>query len=262
MDPRKFGEYVYDDIVLEYEPFYIGKGKGKRIDSHLTSYELTNQKRIKCNTLKNLKIKSIMSDNLIPLRIKLFENLTNDDASLYERNIILKIGKIISKTGPLCNITDGGDGGDNMKFLNPDKKKEIYDRLSKLFKGQPYKGPEKGQIIYQYDLDGNYITEWRSISKASRELGIHKHMIIQNLKNNQYKSAGGFMFSTNKRDKIEPIKKNLVEVIQYDMDGNFIKKWDSMKEASDTLNINISGISLTCSGKYKYSGGFKWTYNN
>jgi len=28
LDPRKNGPFKFDNIVFDYEPFYIGKGKG------------------------------------------------------------------------------------------------------------------------------------------------------------------------------------------------------------------------------------------
>lgn len=35
LDPRKSGEYIYDDLKFNYEPFYVGKGRGDRIISSL-----------------------------------------------------------------------------------------------------------------------------------------------------------------------------------------------------------------------------------
>ena len=68
------------------------------------------------------------------------------------------------------------------------------------------------------------------------------------------------MFRDYKSDKIDPLKKNLVSVIQYDLNGNQIKEWESMQKAANSLNLSISGISLCCSGKYKNCGGFIWKY--
>lgn len=51
-------------------------------------------------------------------------------------------------------------------------------------------------------------------------------------------------------------------VIQYDTDGNALKVWESMKEASEALQIGHVGISACCRGIKRTSGGFVWTYAN
>lgn len=58
-------------------------------------------------------------------------------------------------------------------------------------------------------------------------------------------------------------KKNLsynVKVNQYDMEGNYIKTWNSMLEVERELNIWATNISSACRGLYKSSGGYKWSY--
>lgn len=47
-------------------------------------------------------------------------------------------------------------------------------------------------------------------------------------------------------------------VLQFDLQGNFIKEWESITKASQTLQINIAGIGGCLQGRYKTSGGFIW----
>lgn len=49
---------------------------------------------------------------------------------------------------------------------------------------------------------------------------------------------------------------------QYDLNGNFIKQWDSTKEIERKLKIYHSNISLCCKHKLKTSGGYIWRYAN
>ena len=49
-------------------------------------------------------------------------------------------------------------------------------------------------------------------------------------------------------------------VIQYDLNGNFIKIWDKVVDASLALNINEHNISDACRGIYQTAGGFIWRY--
>ena len=50
------------------------------------------------------------------------------------------------------------------------------------------------------------------------------------------------------------------KVSQYDMNGNLIKIWDYIGQASKELGINRIGITNCCRGKSKSSGGFIWKY--
>lgn len=55
------------------------------------------------------------------------------------------------------------------------------------------------------------------------------------------------------KDKRKPI-------LQFDLEGNFIKEWPSLTKASEKLNISIINICSCCRGKQKSAGGFKWKY--
>ena len=58
-------------------------------------------------------------------------------------------------------------------------------------------------------------------------------------------------------------QKTAKHVMQYDMNGNFIKEWKSAKEANEVLNIkDTSGISANCRGKQKSCYGYVWKFKN
>ena len=52
--------------------------------------------------------------------------------------------------------------------------------------------------------------------------------------------------------------RNCKKVNQYDLQGNFIKQWEYIKLAKETLKIG--GISACCKGKKKTAGGYIWKY--
>ena len=58
---------------------------------------------------------------------------------------------------------------------------------------------------------------------------------------------------------IEATKK---PVLQIDLEGNIVKKWDSLTDAARTLRLQVSNISHCCSGRIKTTGGFKWAYDS
>lgn len=102
LDPRKSGKFIYNDLKFDYEPFYIGKGKDDRINYHL-----------KCkgkNKHLNNKIKQIIFNNLIPIIIKIYDNLEEEKSYEEEGRIISLIGRRIISTGSLVNLHEGGRG--------------------------------------------------------------------------------------------------------------------------------------------------------
>lgn len=50
------------------------------------------------------------------------------------------------------------------------------------------------------------------------------------------------------------------KVNQYDLDGNFIKTWDSIMDVERKLKINNGNISSCCNGKKNNAGGFIWKH--
>lgn len=51
---------------------------------------------------------------------------------------------------------------------------------------------------------------------------------------------------------------NMCKISQYDLDGNFIRTWDSIAIAESELNL--TSISAVLKGKAKYSGEWQWRY--
>lgn len=51
-------------------------------------------------------------------------------------------------------------------------------------------------------------------------------------------------------------------VNQYDLNGNFIKRWNSIKEVAESEGLNPSSIVCVCKGKrrYKSTGGYMFKY--
>lgn len=56
------------------------------------------------------------------------------------------------------------------------------------------------------------------------------------------------------------IKNTMKQVVQYDSKHNFIQKWDSIIQASETLKIDNSSITKNCKKRVKSAGGFIWEY--
>lgn len=107
LDPRKPGHYVYGEYAFQYEPFYVGKGNGDRMNIHLIEYNLEKRKN-KSFTNKIKKIQRVCECNPI---ILLYQDQLQEQISFdLEISIIAAVGRKDLKRGPLCNLTDGGEG--------------------------------------------------------------------------------------------------------------------------------------------------------
>lgn len=59
------------------------------------------------------------------------------------------------------------------------------------------------------------------------------------------------------------ISKTSKPVLQYDLAGNFIKEYPSLREAGNSINVkSLANISQCCSGKYKQANGYIWRYKS
>lgn len=60
--------------------------------------------------------------------------------------------------------------------------------------------------------------------------------------------------------KLKMSKAKKVQIIQMDLNGNFIREWDGIIDASRYLNGTSTNIIRCCNGKFKQAYGYKWAY--
>lgn len=134
---------------------------------------------------------------------------------------------------------------------------KLYDKylLERNFRNKP---------IIQYDLKGNIIKEWPSISDAADTLKIqHIHAVCKGVR----KSAGGFFWkykeendSPTKIDiptKFDGLKK---KILQYDKNENLIQEFNSISDASRLTGVSREGIHQCLNGKFSQMNGYIWKY--
>ena len=124
-----------------------------------------------------------------------------------------------------------------------------------------------GKNIYQYDLDGNYIKEWTSISDIAGEFNVEDASCIYSCISGKLNSCFGFQWRYDKLNKINSIKsksKIISElkrkpVYQYDRDGVFIKKYDYLEKVA-LDGFNYKNVSECCIGNRTTCGDYQWSY--
>lgn len=127
--------------------------------------------------------------------------------------------------------------------------------------------------ISQFDLFGNFIKSYRSIAEAKKSTKINTSTIYHVLTKDVY-STGNYIWrywrpeykTGYKLTDIIPISDlkshRHIPICQFDLDGNYIKTWKSIKDIQNELNITESRISGACIGKALITGGFYWRYLN
>ena len=120
--------------------------------------------------------------------------------------------------------------------------------------------------IEQYDLNGNFIKEWDSLAKASRELNISRGTLCSCIKG-QVKSCGGYQWKYKDRDKnINKYNSKIVirKVVQLDLNNNVINIYDNLHEAKRCTGIFTTQIRKCCNKEKGYSTakGFKWLWES
>jgi antitoxin component YwqK of YwqJK toxin-antitoxin module len=242
--------YVYGLIdPRDNQYFYIGKGKGKRYNSHLKE----NIKNVK-NIFKYSRIKEIQAENLeVKIEI-LFPYLTEKIAFTLEKIIIYKIGRKSFREGNLLNFAPGGiwSPGESLfyntkpsidfdlglldfvaqeKFLSIKKTSTIIhlDEIS----------PE--YLIYKYDLDGILISIDTIVCFFKDKNAIDLFFEISNEKLPLY--FAGFIYS--KKPIIDfYFSERLMSLNQHLFDPLFLKELDDKltKKNDFALELKQNGL--------------------
>lgn len=155
---------------------------------------------------------------------------------------------------------------------------EIINRTESKKYSDAHRNPIRKEPFNIYK-NGVYIGTCDNRRKLEREseniLGEHISRIsltrcLKKIDNNYHGYMFVFVSDDKKITNINYIccgKENLAsrrKIIQYDLHMNFIKRWDSIKEAYEFLGISekSSGITCCCNGKQKTAYGYIWRYTD
>lgn len=116
--------------------------------------------------------------------------------------------------------------------------------------------------VFQFDMDGNLLRSFNSLSEAERITGIN-HSKISAVCSGIRKSTGGFIWSYTKtaeayfsNQKTHKCK----AVVQMDMYGDVVCTYPSAAEAARKLKLHQAIISKCCLGQRKSTGGYQWAF--
>lgn len=130
------------------------------------------------------------------------------------------------------------------------------------------KSSEEEKVIYQYNLNGDFISEYSSVFEASKLNNIQEYMIRRACTGIR-DSAGGYQWRKvevqSEKSRIPPVKKKISngsarKIIQLSLEGKAIATHSSIAEAVRLTGINSKSIRDAANGKQKHAGGYKWKY--
>jgi hypothetical protein len=111
--------------------------------------------------------------------------------------------------------------------------------------------------VSQFTKSGLFIKTYNSLKEASELTGINRKNITHCLRG-ETKSAGNFVW---KYDNIcDEFSGKMNEINQFSKDGDLIKTYSSISEASKLTGISKSIIFYCLKGKRKSAGGYIWRY--
>jgi hypothetical protein len=118
--------------------------------------------------------------------------------------------------------------------------------------------------IYKYDIEGNFIEEYTSLSKITK-IRADRNCVRSVLKG-ETKTFKNHIYLFKKYKKLpKSIMKDYFKlwkgfVLQYDLKGNFIKEWKTSYLAAKELKLSRTNINRCLRKEKPQASGFIWKY--
>ena len=153
-------------------------------------------------------------------------------------------------------------------------------KLSPLNLGVPNEMRGMKRPVLQFTEDGRFIKEWDSVGEAEKTL--HSYGIGQCCLGKK-KLIGGYVWfykgdelpldlqheldlhkiQNTKPEVHLPVVPNASKsVCCYDMDGNYIRRYDTASEAAKDMKIGLKTLVRCCEGKETNAGNYVWAFED
>lgn len=247
--------FVYKITNILNKKFYIGKHSTENLDDGYMGSGVV---------IRNA-IKKYGKENFTKEIIKFFDS----DQTAYEFEYEITEG--IEKDKNSYNQRRGGVGIQKGTVMSEETKEKMRNKvITQKTKDKISDGHKK--IIYQYSLKGEFLNKYNSANDAAEFVGKKDATHITRTARGIQYTAFKFIWSyVNDDITIKNVIKNIKEskekiknsnkkpVYQFTLSGEYIRKFDSGKEAGEFYNRNGSYISYSIKNNKKVFGYF-WSH--
>ena len=133
---------------------------------------------------------------------------------------------------------------DKILYWKTYQQKEKYRTLESCIKG----GKTQGLVQGKKNVESGHMAKIRNLPQTKEA-----QKLVGKVQGKKNVESGQILNLSAARKRA---------VLQFDKDNNFIKEWESAKDAANILNLHGPNIAKVCKGKYKTTGGFIFKYKN
>jgi hypothetical protein len=245
--------FVYRHIRLDTnQPFYIGIGKDERYYFRATK-----------KSQRNIHWKRIVDKTDYRVEI-LMDDITYDEAKEKEIEFIKLYGRINLSNGPLCNMTDGGEG--NLGYIVTEETRKKLSNSIKEWHKNRVKGEKEiesfRKTVKALQNDPDFIRKRNEGVRNSEKLKAYyaSRRGLPGVKHTEESKLKMSLARIGKKVANEFVDKRSKKITQKTLSGEFIKIWDSARQIQRELGLSQGNISRCCNGEYKKANGYKWEY--
>lgn len=137
-----------------------------------------------------------------------------------------------------------------------------YNGYNSTFGGEMPNLENARKPVCKLSPNGELLERYESIAKAAEENNLHASNIsvVCSGSNN---TSGGFVWCfeedlESKLGKTVTLPVGKTKIIQYDKNGNYVRCFDSIREAEQVTKISSADISRVVNGKRNHAGNYVW----
>ena len=237
---------------------YVGQCKclERRIKEHLWSSKNINDKSYNYPLHKALR--KYGEDSFVIVILK--ENLNTECLMDFWEYYYINKYNSYAKDDDGYNIAEGGNGGSKFKGKTEEEMNEIRKKMSDSSKDKKHSEETKKKI--SNSRKGIQFTEEHKNKLRKPKTDEHKKKLSEAKKGNKQ--------SEETKKKIRDRSKGInnsnygkgTKVAQYDLNGNLIKVWNSVKEIYTTTEFKRDGIIQCSKGLRDSYKGYRWKIYN